>query len=74
MVVAAVYKQAVADLQGFDSALMGRVLRICEALLASGAACSTAAKKLAVVAFSAFANQGPHPDSSTGEDAWVCEW
>lgn len=49
---------------------MVRCLRLCEPLLAGGAACRQAAKKLAVVVFSAF-DQGQHPPSKEGEDAWV---
>lgn len=53
--------------------LMARLLKLTEALLMGGGmACRLAARKLAVVCYSAFANQGPHePVGPDGEDAWV---
>lgn len=53
--------------------LMARLLKLTEALLmGGGVACRQVARKLAVVCYSAFANQGPHePVGPDGEDAWV---
>lgn len=69
VVVAAAYRLAMTDVKAFDEDTMVRCLRLCEPLLAGGAACRQAAKKLAVVVFSAF-DQGQHPPSKEGEDAW----
>ncbi|PRW58152.1 hypothetical protein C2E21_3152 [Chlorella sorokiniana] len=73
VVVAAAYKQAASDLAGFDEELMARLLKLTEALLmGGGVACRQVARKLAVVCYSAFANQGPHePVGPDGEDAWA---
>ena len=52
--------------------MTGTLLRICEALLSGGGpTCRAAARKLAVVCFSAFSNREAPAQGFEGEDPWV---
>lgn len=57
LVTATAYRLAVTDTQSMDKAVMSMLLKISEPLLVAGASCRQTAKKLAVVVYSAWANQ-----------------